>query len=43
MRLGIRGAYRLRVEDVEDWLAARAVPAIRSERSVEPVRGFLVA
>jgi len=43
LRLGIRGAYRLREEDVEDWLAARAVQAVRPERPVEPVRGFLVA
>ncbi len=43
VRLGIRGAYRLREGDVEDWLAARAVPAVRHEPPVEPVRGFLVA
>jgi excisionase family DNA binding protein len=42
-RLGIRGAYRLREEDVEDWLASRTVSARRTEPAATAVRGFLVA
>lgn len=44
-RLGVRGAYRLREEDVDDWLASRLVPLVA--RTPEPpapaMRGFLVA
>lgn len=41
-RLGIAGALRLREVDVDDWLAARALPARDAGRRPTPQRGILV-
>lgn len=48
-RLGARGAYRLRIEDVDAWIASRLLPALVPTSDAEarvatrPMRGFLTA